>query len=81
MEQASTMGVEIYGELLREATPHELSPETVRDRVQILQILGSLARTVGEPQVRGHLSPRRYAGVLADVLVAGLLHPERGEAS
>jgi hypothetical protein len=75
------MGLSLYGELLQEAAPHQLSADTVRDRVQILQIIGALARTVSEPQVRGHLSPRRYASVLADVLVAGLLHPEQGEPS
>jgi AcrR family transcriptional regulator len=80
LERASAMGMEAYGGLLQEAGSGGLSPETLRERVQALQAIGALARLVADPQARGEFSPRRYARVLADVLVAGLLHREPGES-
>ena len=79
MEQTNAMGLELYGELLQKASDEPLSAEALRDRVQLLQVIGALARSVTDPQVRGHLSPRRYAGLLAHVLVTGLLHRENGD--
>jgi AcrR family transcriptional regulator len=81
LEQSNALGQQLYGDLLQEAAPHKLRPTTLRDRLQVLQIIGPLARTVTDAQIRGHLSPRKYVDVLADVLVAGLIHPEGGGKS
>ncbi len=81
MEQTNTLGLEICGPLLQQAAEEPLPPEEIRDRVQLLQIIRSLSRTVTDPDVRGHLSPRRYAGLLAHVFVTGMLRPQKGEST
>jgi TetR/AcrR family fatty acid metabolism transcriptional regulator len=76
MQQNEALGLEMWGELVEAAAPEKLRPQTLRERLGVLSVLGPLARHVNDPQTRGPLSARKFARVLADMLVSGLLRPE-----
>jgi AcrR family transcriptional regulator len=78
LQQTENMRQEWLGELVQSAAGGRLNEEQASDRVQVLAGVAGLAHKLLDRQIVGALSPKRFAEVLADMLVEGLV-PRKGE--
>jgi AcrR family transcriptional regulator len=77
LEQTDALRHEWIDELVDSAADGRLDPKQVRERGYIFTGIGALAHKLLDRQVVGELSADRFAEVLADMLVGGLVSDEK----